>query len=148
MSCCSSNPLNGLPLGGNTEGGRLSKETSACTKRYVNNKPVTPYCCSPYRNNTIQPIITSNSENRTIDLASGCNQRQGVSIDRVQALLRTSGMNYSSGTERVMSIQQKTIACAGTNTIPYPIIIVQCPPLPPPPAPPARACPLTKNQKY
>ena len=141
-------PLNGLPLGGNTEGGRLNKEMSSCAKRYVNNKPVTEYCCSPYRNNTVQPVITSNSGNRTSDLTVGCNQRQGVSIDRVQALLRTSGMNYPSETARLMAIQQRVIACAPTNLIPVPIIIVECPPLPAPPAPPARACPLTKNQKY
>ena len=149
MSCCSSNPLNGLPLGGNTEGGRLNKEMSICAKRYVNNKPVTEYCCPPYRNNTVQPVITQNSGNRTSDLALGCSQRQGVSINRVQALLQTSGTNYPSETARIMSVQQQTITCAGTNNdIPVPIIIVECPPLPAPPGPPARRCVLTKNQKY
>lgn len=145
MSCCSSNPLNGLPLGGNTEGGRLQREQAACV--HVNNSPVATYCCSPYKE-TVQAPITRSSGSRTDDLALGCSRKEGVTIARAQALLATVGTHYKSGTERVMSIQQQVIACSATNGIPIPIVIVQCPPLPPPPAPPARACPLTKNQKY
>jgi hypothetical protein len=147
MSCCSSNPLNGLPLGGNTEGGRLQREQAACAKKHVDNGPVTAYCCSPYKE-TVQAPITPTSGSRTDDLALGCNQKQGVTIARVQALLATVGTRYKSGTERVMSIQQQVIACSATNGIPIPIIIEQCPPLPAPPGPPARICVLTKNQKY
>ena len=74
-------------------------------------------------------------------------------------LLRISGagqQQFGSEGVRIAEVIQNTTACA-TNPndptsrfsnyerIPDPFI---CPPLPPPPAPPAKACPLTKNQKY
>lgn len=142
MSCsgCSYKPLNGLPLGGNTEGGRLQKETSLCAKSYVNNKPSTPYCCNPYKA-TVQATITQASGNRTDDLALGCTgsvlAKGGVTAERVQELLKAAMTNnFASGTERITRLEQKTILCNPAPAFPIPIIITQCPPLPPVPGPP------------
>jgi hypothetical protein len=142
MSCsgCSYKPLNGLPLGGNTEGGRLQKEIAICAKSYTNNKPSSPYACNPYKT-TIQPTITQASGNRTSDLALGCTGsvtgKGGVTAERVQELLKASMTNnFSSETARITRLEQKTILCNPSPAIPVPIIITQCPPLPPVPGPP------------
>lgn len=139
MSCsgCSHNPLNGLPLGGNTEGGRLQKETAVCAKSYVNNKASLPYACNQYKT-TVQAPITQASGNRTNDLALGCaGSKGGVTAERVQQLLKASMTNnYESETARIMQLQQTTILCNPAPAVPIPIIITQCPPLPPVPGPP------------
>ena len=145
MSCsgCSYKPLNGLPLGGNTEGGRLQKEIAVCAKSYVNNSPSSGYVCNPYHT-TVQAPITQASGNRTSDLAAGlCTNaagvplKPGVTAERVQQLLAASmTKNYNSETERIMSVQQKTLLCNPASDVPIPIIITQCPPLPPVPGPP------------
>ena len=61
--CCPKNTLNGLPLGGNTEGGRLHRHIEKCNETQVINKVKSPYCCSPYKK-TIQAEITSSEGNR------------------------------------------------------------------------------------
>ena len=133
MSCgCSYKPLNGLPLGGNTEGGRLQRELALCNG-YVN-KPSSPYCCNPYKT-TVQATITQASGNRTSDLELGCDVR-GITAERVQEILRKSRNNFSSETSRIMSREQNTIGCNPRSDVPIPIIIQQCPPLPPVPGPP------------
>jgi len=138
MNCGCSGPLNGLPLGGNTEGGRLQKEIALCAKSYVN-KPSTPYCCNPYKA-TVQATITQASGNRTDDLALGCTGRVlakgGVTAERVQELLKSSMNNFASSTERINKLQQTTILCNPAPAFPIPIIVTQCPPLPPVPGPP------------
>lgn len=145
MSCsgCSYKPLNGLPLGGNTEGGRLQKELAICAKSYVNNAPSSAYCCNPYKT-TVQAPITQASGNRTNDLAlglcanaSGVASKPGVTAERVQQLLAASMTNnFSTETERIMKLQQTTLLCNPAPDVPIPIIITQCPPLPPVPGPP------------
>jgi len=136
MSCsgCSYKPLNGS-LGGNTEGGRLQREIAICAKSY-SNKPSTPYTCNQYPR-TVQAPITQASGNRTSDLALGCASAKGVTAERVQALLKASMTNnYGSETERILALQQTTLLCNPAPAIPVPIIITQCPPLPPVPGPP------------
>ena len=139
MSCsgCSYKPLNGLPLGGNTEGGRLQKQLALCEKSYVNNKPSLHSCCNPYKTN-VQATITQASGNRTSDLELGCaGVKGGVTAERVQELLKASMTNnFSSETARITRLQQTTIACNPSPDVPIPIIIQQCPPLPPVPGPP------------
>ena len=126
---CSYSPLNGLPLGGNTEGGRMR----AC----MTQNKVPNICVPTVYPTTVQAVITRASGSRTTDLALGCGSGvSGVTADRVQQLLAAKliAVNYSSGTSRIMELQQKTIAC---NSEPRrPIIIQACPPLPPPPGPP------------
>lgn len=141
MSCsgCSYKPLNGLPLGGNTEGGRLQKETALCAKSYVNNKASSPYCCNPYKT-TVQATITPASGNRTDDLTLACTgsvlAKGGVTAERVQELLKSSMNNFPSGTARITRLEQTTILCNPAPAFPIPIIVTQCPPLPPVPGPP------------
>ena len=126
--------MNGLPLGGNTEGGRLQREQARC--QHIINKPSSPVCCSVYKN-TVQAVITPNSANRTTDLALGCSGRKpGVTADRVRQLLASvKGSPYNSQGVRIAAIQQTILNCS-TNLIPSPIIVQTCPPLPPPPGPP------------
>ena len=137
MSCsgCSFNPMNGS--GGNTEGGRLNRSISACMT--VSLKPFCPAACYKYPT-TPQPPITQASGNRTNDIAAGIcstNPKGGVTADRVQQLLRASlTNNFASENSRIERLQQKTIACNPPSATPVPIIIVQCPPLPPVPGPP------------
>ena len=138
---CSYSPLNGLPLGGNTEGGRMSVDRAACAREQVINKPSIPYTPSVYPT-TVQALITRASGSRTADLALGCGSGvsgvSGVTADRVQQLLAAKliAVNYSSGTSRIMELQQKTILCNPAPATPIPIIAQVCPPLPPPPGPP------------
>jgi len=147
MSCsgCSHNPLNGLPLGGNTEGGRLSVKSRACS--VINNKPYIPYCKHP---TSIQAPITPASGNRTVDLSLGCGVSKGVTADRVQELLARGSMkkNYSSETARILQLQQDILLANPPPATPIPIVIQACPPLPAPPGPPAPICILSKSQKY
>jgi len=135
MSCsgCSYNPMNGS--GANTEGGRLNRSIAACVG--VSSRPFCPSKCNKYPT-TPQPPITQASGNRTSDLALGCvGAKAGVTADRVQQLLRASlTNNFRSETSRIERLQQKTIACNPASATPVPIIIVQCPPLPPVPGPP------------
>ena len=145
MSCLKK-PLNGLPLGGNTEGGRLQKEIARCSQNYVIGKASSPYCCPAY-NNTVQAEITSAEGNRISDLALGCYKGRGVSQDRIQQLL-SAPRSFNSQSLRIASIQQSVLTCSPNPAVPIPIITVICPPLPSPPGPPAPRCILGKNQKY
>ena len=135
MSCsgCLFNPMNGS--GGNTEGGRLNRSIAECVR--VSAKPFCPADCYKYPT-TPQAPITQASGNRTSDLALGCaGAKAGVTAERVQQLLRASMMNnFTSETSRIERLQQKTIACNPPSATPVPIIILQCPPLPPVPGPP------------
>jgi hypothetical protein len=143
---CSYNPLNGLPLGGNTEGGRLDREQARCAKNYTVNKASSPACCSPYKN-SVQATITQNSANYTSDLSLGCSVKGGVTGERVRQLLASvKGSPYNSQGVRIAAIQQAVLNCS-TNLIPSPIIIQACPPLPPPPGPPY-ICRPAKNPNY
>ncbi len=143
MSCsgCSYKPLNGLPLGGNTEGGRLQREIAACAT-YISG-PSSPFVCNPYKT-TVQAPITQASGNRTSDLAaglcanaSGVASKPGVTAERVQQLLAASlTRNFKSETERTMQLQQTILLCNPAPDVPIPIIVQVCPPLPPVPGPP------------
>jgi hypothetical protein len=121
--------------GANTEGGRLNRSISACVG--VSSRPFCPAVCNKYPT-TPQAPITQASGNRTSDLALGCaGAKGGVTAERVQQLLRASMMNnFTSETSRIERLQQKTIACNPPSATPVPIIILQCPPLPPVPGPP------------
>jgi hypothetical protein len=129
---CSNKPLNGLPFGGNTEGGRLQREIMRCSENYVIGKASSPYCCPPYKK-TIQAEITSAESNRISDLAQGC--VRGVAQDRIQQLL-SGPRSFRSQSVRIAAIQQAVLTCSPQSTVPIPIITEQCPPLPPPPGPP------------
>lgn len=129
---CAKKPLNGIPLGGNTEGGRLQVELGKAEKCYKNGKASSPQCCSPYKN-TIQAEITSAEGNRTSDLAQGC--VRGVTQERIQQLL-SGPRSFQSQSVRIAAIQRAVVTCSPAPAVPVPIIIQQCPPLPPPPGPP------------
>ena len=129
---CAKKPLNGLPYGGNTEGGRLQKELGKAEKCYKNGNVSSPYCCSPYKK-TVQAEITSAEGNRISDLAQGC--VRGVTQDRIQQLL-SNPRSFQSQSVRIARIQQAVVTCSPASIVPIPIIIEQCPPLPPPPGPP------------
>jgi hypothetical protein len=140
---CAKKPLNGLPLGGNTEGGRLQVEIGKAEKCYKNGNASSQYCCSPYKK-TIQAEITSAESNRISDLAQGC--VRGVTQERIQQLL--SGPRYfSSQTARISAVQQSLLKCSPSPAVPVPIIAEQCPPLPPPPGPPY-ICSPSRVAKY
>jgi hypothetical protein len=129
---CTKKPLNGLPLGGNTEGGRLQKELGKAEKCYKNGNAASPYCCSPYKK-TIQAEITSAESNRISDLAQGC--VRGVTQERIKQLL-SGPKSFQSQSVRIAAIQQAVLSCSPAPAVPIPIIAEQCPPLPPPPGPP------------
>jgi len=135
------NPQNGLPFGGNTEGGRLQRKGFPATI----NKSSTSYICT--YPTSIQSTITPASGNRTNDLALGC--ARGITADRVQALLdKKITKNFSTETARILQLQQNILLENPDSPTPIPIVIQRCPPLAPPPAPPPRACILSKSQKY
>ena len=129
---CAKKPLNGLPLGGNTEGGRLQKELGKAWECYKNGNATSPYCCSPYKK-TIQAEITSAESNRISDLAEGC--VRGVTQERIQQLL-SGPRSFQSQSVRIAAIQRAVVTCSPAPTVPIPIIAEQCPGLPPPPGPP------------
>jgi hypothetical protein len=141
--CCPKNTLNGLPLGGNTEGGRLHLHIEKCNQTQVINKVKSPYCCSPYKK-TIQAEITSSEGNRISDLSLGC--VRGVTQDRIQQLL-SSPRRFPSQTARLTKVQQDVINCSDRTSVPVPIITTPCPPLPPPPGPPY-ICSVARIIKY
>jgi hypothetical protein len=141
--CCTNKALNGLPLGGNTEGGRLQREIMRCSENYVIGKASSEYCCSPYKK-TVQAEITSAESNRISDLAQGC--VRGVTQDRIQQLL--SGPRYfKTHTARISAVEQSLLKCSPPPAVPIPIIAQQCPPLPPPPGPPY-ICSQSRLAKY
>ncbi len=129
---CAKKPLNGLPLGGNTEGGRLQKEIMRCSETYFIGKASSPHCCPAYKK-TIQAEITSAESNRISDLAQGC--VRGVTQDRIKQLL-SGPRHFNSQSSRIAELQQRVLQCSPPSVVPIPILTEQCPPLPPPPGPP------------
>lgn len=157
MSCCPGTVLNGGTA--NTEGGRLRQIQKACPAFATVTQGNTCNPCKPLQE--IKPVITPAESSRIYSLMVSCGtgaQSGQVTQSRVRELLgqSQSRRQFVSEEVRVQALVQETEACA-TNPfdtsarfseyarIPDPFV---CPPLPPPPAPPARACPLTKNQKY
>jgi hypothetical protein len=140
---CAKKPLNGLPLGGNTEGGRLQVEMGKAALCYKNGNASSPYCCSPYKK-TIQAEITSAEGNRISDLAEGC--VRGVTQDRIKQLL-SGPRSFQSQSVRIAAKQQAVLSCSPAPAVPVPIIAQQCPPLPPPPGPPY-ICSPSRVAKY
>jgi hypothetical protein len=103
----------------------------------------------------VQSPITPTEGSRILSLQYNCDPTYasgfgtpsfGVTQARVKKLLSSGISKYSSEGVRIDALQQQTILCnPGTRN---PIVLPQCPRLPPPPVPPARTkCPLTKNQK-
>jgi hypothetical protein len=129
---CAKKPLNGIPLGGNTEGGRLQVELGKAWECYKNGKASSPFCCSPYKK-TIQGEITSAERNRISYLTQG--SVRGVTQERIKQLL-SGPRSFQSQSVRIAAIQQAVLSCSPAPTVPIPIIAEQCPPLPPPPGPP------------
>jgi len=137
---------------GNSEGGRLRKETrklaTCSTNITVQNG------CLCVNKQTIQAPITPTQGSRIASLQYACEQGAfasgpypyGVSQSRVQQILAKKNRNFDTESKKLASISQEINACNSTM-FHVPLIPILCPPLPPPPAPPARACPLTKNQK-
>jgi len=161
---CSLSPRNGF--GANTEGGRLNLASSRiCDLRPrlgvgpgLKDKPCLPRYSDPL--NPVQVPITQ-SAGSYIDVVQGrCGgillgsgrRTHGLSQASAMALLAaTTGKPTSEGV-RIKNLQASHEVggeCgAAIGDIPYPIIRVLCPPLPPPPAPPSRACPLPKNERF
>jgi hypothetical protein len=138
--CCGLGPLNGV--GANTGNGLLHLNDKQCVK-YV--KPfIGSYC--DCKKKSVNHNITPSEGSRIDSIQYGCNGTStGVSQARVKELLGR-GLRFGNEGTRIARLQEMTVA-ASESLLNRPIILTQCPPLPPPPAPPARACILTKNQK-
>jgi hypothetical protein len=141
-----------MSLGANTEGGRIHRETKSC---YLYNPPALETCGDCVIRDSVQSPITPTEGSRILSLQYNCDPTYasgfgtpsfGVTQARVKKLLSSGISKYSSEGVRIDALQQQTILCnPGTRN---PIVLPQCPRLPPPPVPPARTkCPLTKNQK-
>jgi hypothetical protein len=151
MSCIRS-PLNGFSA--NTEGGRLRKQMQACGafKWVATQGP--PQGCPGPATPLVQPTITPAESTRIASLATQCGVilgGSGVTQSRARELLAMANSRQAQfGSEgvRIDKVIQDAVACGDDGSLTKrPIIVEQCPPLPPPPAPPARACPLEKNKK-
>jgi hypothetical protein len=142
-------PLNGAAA--NTEGGRLQRKIQGVRMCYTSGDVSSVACCGPRP--SIQFPITPSENSRITLLTATMNgtllNSGGVTQERAKQIL-ASGIVGPTITETVRTtlLQQRTIACSADSPTLQPIILPGCPPLPPPPAPPARACPLTKNQKF
>jgi len=139
-----------------TEGARLNKMQKGCCEtmsqpqiqmqmqgqKACNQCPLTP---------AAQPPITPSEGSRIATLGMSCGVSMGgVSQQRARELLATSKLRRNPVSEgvRIDQLIQDTAACSPPPLFYSPIVQTICPRLPPPPAPPARACPLTKNQKF
>lgn len=161
-------PYNGA--GANTEGGRL-RRLMKFQNRGVTSvaETATDACtlCKPIQRT--QPDITPTENSRILDVMVKCgtgSQSGQVTQSRVQELLaRTErGKQFGSEDQRIQNLLLESQRCSefvndplerfqnktvnGQNIYLGPAFPEACPPLPPPPAPPARACVLTKNEKY
>jgi hypothetical protein len=160
-SCCAGQALNGYSA--NTEGGRLRRMMVGCGYTVTAVAKTSPdECLTCVTTPEVQPTITPAESSRMSALLTRCGTGSAsgqVTQSRVRELLAIAGRNqqqFGSEGVRIAEVIQNTSACAtnpndptarfsGFERIPDPFL---CPPLPPPPAPPAKACPLTKNQKY
>ena len=129
-------PLNGV--GANTGNGLLHLNEKNCVK-YV--KPFLGSYDVVCNKASVNTNITPSEGSRIDSLQYKC----GTTQARVKELLGR-GLRFGNEGTRIARLQERTDACS-TSLLRRPIILTQCPPLPPPPAPPARACVLTKNQK-
>lgn len=134
--CPQSGPLNGV--GANTGNGLLHLRDKECVK-YV--KPFLGSYDVVCKKNYVNTNITPSEGSRIDSLRYAC----GATQARVKELL-ARGLQFGNEGTRIARLQETTVACSET-LLNRPIILTQCPPLPPPPAPPARACVLKKNQK-
>lgn len=143
--------LNGLPLGGNTEGGRLQKQLMH-TPVVIPQKGNGAECLCLEKKlgaPVVNPTITQSESSRITQLTLGCSgTTSSVTAARVAALLAAPKRNFGSEGVRIARQQQATLSCSTGSSLPNPIILQVCPPLPPPPGPPAPRCILAKNQKY
>lgn len=160
-SCCPGQSLNGFSA--NTEGGRLRRMMVTCGYTTTASAKTTPdECLVCVPTPEVQPTITPAESSRITSILVRCGTGTtsgAVTQSRVRELLAISGrgqQQFGSEGVRISQVIQDTQSCS-TNPndptarfsnferIPDPF---PCPVLPPPPAPPAKACPLTKNQKY
>ena len=143
--------LNGLPLGGNTEGGRLQKQLMY-TPVVIAQQGNGAECACLAKKLSAPPVgvtITQSESSRTTQLTLGCSgTASSVTAERVAQLLAAPKRNFGSEGVRIARQQQATLSCSTGSSLPNPIILQVCPPLPPPPGPPAPTCILAKNQKY
>jgi hypothetical protein len=135
-----------------TESARLRKQVERCPL-YVAPQGNPQSCCSVYPQ-TAQAPITPAESTRIYSLtvaSSGVNYGgTGVTQDRVRQLLATAGSarQFESEGVRTDRLIQKTLECKDTTPFTRPIIVEQCPPLPPPPAPPMRECLLPRYAQF
>ena len=161
-------PLNGA--GANTEGGRLRRLMKFQNNGVTCVADTAPNACGVCKPpQTEQPPITPAESSRIHDVMVRCGtgtQSGYVTQDRVRELLaRTNqGKQFGSEDQRIQNVIQNVALCStypndplerflnknvnGSNVYVGYAFPEACPPLPPPPAPPARACVLTKNEKY
>lgn len=135
---CPSGPPTLNSVGANTGNGLLHLNEKNCVK-YV--KPYLGSYESVCKKESVNTNITPSEGSRIDSLRYAC----GTTQARVKELL-ARGLQFGNEGTRIARLQETTVACSET-LLKRPIILTQCPPLPPPPAPPARACVLTKNQK-
>lgn len=159
-TCCPGQAQNGFSA--NTEGGRLRRMMVTCNYTVTSAAKTAPdECLVCVPTPEVQPTITPAESSRMAALLTRCGSGSSsgsVTQSRARELLAIANRNAQYGSEgvRIAEVIQATTTCAtdpndptsrfsNYERIPDPFV---CPPLPPPPAPPAKACPLTKDQKY
>jgi len=135
-----------------TESARLRKQVDQCP-RYVAPQGNPQSCCVVYPQ-TVQAPITPAESTRILSMAVASSgiayNGMGVTQDRVRQLLATAGATRQFESEGVKTdrLIQKTVECETSTPFTRPILIEQCPPLPPPPAPPMRECLLPRYAQF
>ncbi len=158
MACCPQvNPLNGN--GGLTEGGRLNRQLAICAKEGYQAPKITGNTELPCPIRTTNQATWTPTENSYLasKLLNCYTPAPGrVTQERAKELLAKMGrQQLVTEGQRIQKVIQDTLLCSVDPNEPTarfsmfngPLIVEQCPPLPPPPAPPLRPCPLTKAQK-
>ena len=131
-----------------TESARLRKQLEGCVI-YTPQQGNPQSCCAIYTN-TAQAPITPTESTRILAMAVASSGIAyggvGVTQDRVRQLLAAQAdtRQFSSEGVKTDRLIQKTIECTDVTPFTRPIIVEQCPPLPPPPAPPMRECMLPR----
>ena len=135
-----------------TESARLRKQLEGCTM-YIPEQG-NPQSCCPVYPQTVQAPITPAESTRILSMAvasSGITYNgMGVTQERARQLLATAGSSRQFMSEGVKTdrLIQQTVECETSTPFTKPIIVEQCPPLPPPPAPPMRECLLPRYAQF
>jgi hypothetical protein len=108
-------------------------------------------CCTVYPQTAqaqITPAESTRIMTKMVESSGIAYNGVGVTQDRVRQLLAArETQQYGSEGVKTDRLIQKTLECTTSTPFTTPILIEQCPPLPPPPAPPMRECLLPRYQQ-